>query len=130
MIVNLISNFSVVSVKDDENINANATSSEILEDVLKQLDKLGTDKRNRILKKLKGSLALQGTDVEETTERSTMPKLEKFVSTEKVTDTESIQDEVEMLDLHEPKMGSYKRKRSMYRRPTFVLLINFVRALV
>lgn len=107
--------FSVVTVNDDENINVNATSNEILEDVLKQLGKLGSDKRNRILKKLKGSIG-QAVNVEDTTEPSISKKSEKLVSTTKPTDTESIQDEVEMLDLNEPKLGTYKRKRSMYQK--------------
>lgn len=91
----------------------NATSSEILEDVLKQLDKLGTEKRNQILKKLKGSVAHQNDD--EATDQhvsSASPKSQKASVTKKPTDSETVQDEVEILDLNEPKMGTYKRKRS------------------
>lgn len=91
----------MVSINDEE--NANATSSEILEDVLKQLDKLGTEKRNQVLKKLKGSVAHKNDD--EATDKSQK-------ATKKSTDSETVQDEVEILDLNEPKMGTYKRKRS------------------
>lgn len=107
----ILLNFRVVSINDEE--NANATSSEILEDVLKQLDKLGTDKRNQILKKLKASVA-HNKDSEATDQyvSSTSPKSEKVGATTKSTDSETVQDEVEILDLNEPKMGTYKRKRS------------------
>lgn len=105
--------FSVVSINDEENVNA--TSSEILEDVLKQLNKLGTEKRNQILKKLKSSVA-DTSDKEVANQKDTNPtsKTQKLSDIKKATDTESVQDEVEILDLHEPKLGTYKRKRSEY----------------
>lgn len=106
--------FRIISANDDEYMNA--TSSEILEDVLKQLDKLGSEKRNQILKKLKGSLPTKDVNnaddtVSGSAASSTTPKSDNVISTTR-QDTESIQDEVEMLDLHEPKLGTYKRKRS------------------
>lgn len=108
--------FSVIVVNDEENVNA--TSSEILADVLKQLDKLNSEKRNQILKRLKGSLQLTdaatvgGMTSEKAVSTTTLKSL-KVTSSAK-PEAESIQDEVEMLDLHEPKLGTYKRKRSEY----------------
>lgn len=97
--------FSVVPMNDEE--NANATSSEILDEVLKQLDKLGAEKRSKILKKLNGS------SNEKVRQKSSIsPKSEKLAaSIKKSADTDS-QDEVEVLDFDEPKLGTYKRKRS------------------
>lgn len=105
------SKFSAILMNDEENVNA--TSSEILQDVLKQLDKLGTEKRNQILKKLKSSVANKN-DEEEIDQQvsSTSEKLQSSIVSKKTSNLESVQDEVEMLDLNEPKMGTYKRKRS------------------
>lgn len=103
-------------MNDEE--NTNATSSEILAEVLKQLEKLGSEKRNQILKRLKGSLLLtdaanvDGTTSEKVMSATTLKTVKVAANT--MLDTELIQDEVEMLDLHEPKMGTYKRKRSEY----------------
>lgn len=97
--------FSVVPMNDEE--NSNATSSEIFEEVLKQLDKLGAEKRSKILKKLNGS-----SNEKVRQKSSPSPKSEKFTAAiKKPADTES-QDEVEVLDFDEPKLGTYKRKRS------------------
>lgn len=71
------------------------------------MGKLGTEKRNQILKKLRGSIANKDDQQE-----STSPKSQKLTTNKKSTDSESDQDEVEILDLNEPKMGTYKRKRS------------------
>lgn len=97
------------SVNDDDEENADETSNEILEDVLKQLDKLGTEKRNQILKKLRGSIA--NKDNKDDQQESTSPKSQKLTTNK---NSESDQDEVEILDLNEPKMGTYKRKRSEF----------------
>lgn len=93
----------------NEKVNPAETSNEILEDVLKQLDKLGSDKRKKILKKLAASNIITDPDIQKSEEAmSTSPK-PKTVDAKK---SHEIQDEVEILDLHEPKMGTYKRKRS------------------
>lgn len=94
--------FSSVAAKEEE--NTNATSDEILEDVMKQLDKLGPKKRNRILQRLKGTTNQLETNTAPTSAKLTMAK--------PTSNAESIQDEVEILELHEPKLGTYKRKRS------------------
>ncbi|XP_031641099.1 uncharacterized protein LOC116352550 [Contarinia nasturtii] len=95
------------SILAKEEDNVNATSDEILEDLLKQLDKLGQVKRNRILQRLKGPVP-NNDDVKET---NTAPTLEKVPTVKPTSDAEPIQDEVEILEMHEPKLGTYKRKR-------------------
>lgn len=96
--------------------NTPETSSEILEDVLKQLDKLGSDKRKQILNKLAASNLITDPDLKNqvqefaASQKSTGAKGKSTASI--TTTTEPIQDEVEILDLHEPKLGTYKRKRS------------------
>lgn len=80
------------------------TSSEILDDVLKQLDKLSPEKRKKVLDRLNAAnlIALK-TQTKQISPSTT--------ETQKIS-TEGSQDEVEILDMHEPKMGSYKKKRS------------------
>lgn len=99
----------VASITSDEHVeNENATSSEIMDDVLKQLNKLGIERRNRILNMFKK---------EETTESGAhksrpVPKPSNVPGSKETILDASIEDEVEILDLNEPKMGKYKRKRS------------------
>lgn len=100
--------------ENDENGKKNAaeTSNEILDDVLRQLDKLSTDKRKQILNKLAVSNLIADSDIKNLDKiTSTTPK-SKVTSAKQSREAESIQDEVEILDLHEPKLGTYKRKRS------------------
>lgn len=98
--------FSVVTNDSDESSskNENATSTEILDSVLKQLHKLNSEKRRRILDILK--------DDDENTKKVKHPKVFKEKKAKGTSDEKSIEDEVEILDMNEPKMGTYKRKRS------------------
>lgn len=103
--------------EDDDKVvkseNTPETSSEILDDVLKQLDKLSISKRKQILKKLSVSNLITDLNVENTEKTTNIsPKLKPMSKTKHSPEIEPIQDEVEILDLHEPKMGTYKRKRS------------------
>lgn len=110
-------NSRTVALKEEENDengkkNAAETSNEILDDVLRQLDKLSTDKRKQILNKLAVSNLIADSDIKNLDKiTSTTPK-SKVTSAKQSREAESIQDEVEILDLHEPKLGTYKRKRS------------------
>lgn len=105
----------IVAERDDENENEHSkeTSSEILADVLKQLKKLGTAKRNIVLDKLKAA-DLIGNDIDDGYRKpsSSSPKMTDTHKERTALDAETIQDEVEILDLDEPKMGTYQRKRS------------------
>lgn len=106
----------LVTAKDDDE-HANATSSEILADVLEQLEKLGTEKRNIVLNKLKAANLIANTDDIQTNEKkqsSASPKSAVKPHEQQASDADQIQDEVEILDMDEPKMGIYKRKRSKY----------------
>lgn len=108
--------------EDDEigKKTAAETSSEILEDVLRQLDKLGSEKRKHILNKLAVSNVIADSDDKNLDKiRSTTPRV---TSAKQSRETESIQDEVEILDLHEPKLGTYKRKRSKFTSNTLRIL--------
>lgn len=103
----------IVAESDDENEHSKETSSEILADVLKQLKKLGTEKRNIVLDKLKAA-DLIGNDIEDDYRKppSSSPKMTDTLNERIDLDAGTIQDEVEILDLDEPKMGTYQRKRS------------------
>lgn len=91
--------------------HANATSSEILADVLEQLKKLGPEKRNIVLDKLKVDGLIKHSDGGQK-QSSTSIKSTVASHVEKQLESEDNQGEVEILDLDEPKMGTYKRKRS------------------
>lgn len=103
----------VAESDDDDNEHSKETSSEILADVLKQLKKLGTDKRNIVLNKLKAT-DLIGNDIDDDYRKpsSSSPKMADTLNERTDLDSETIQDEVEILDMDEPKMGTYQRKRS------------------
>lgn len=101
----------------------NETSSEILEDVLRQVDKLGPEKRKQILKKLIASNLISDSNDNVTKAPNKSQQIVKNPE-----EGESVQDEVEILDLNEPKMGTYKRKRSKLRR--FCALFRVVSCLV
>lgn len=116
----------------DENSNPNATSSEIVEDVLSRLNRLDAEKRDRILNALNKQ--------RETTEISDKLKTagetnSKIPATKRPKNGDSsAQDEVEILDLNERKMGTYKRKRSKfaiqpiyYTQYEHMLLLNIYR---
>lgn len=87
----------------------NETSSEILEDVLKQLDKLSPGKRKKVLDRLTAANVI-GAELKTQTKQITTSTTE----THRTKPTEASQDEVEILDLHNPKMGIYKKKRSKF----------------
>lgn len=72
-----------------------------------QLDKLGSDKRKKVLDRLIAANVIDSELKMREKPTSTSPTK---VSGRK--STEATQDEVEILDLHEPKMGAYKKKRS------------------
>lgn len=103
----------VAESDDDDNEHSKETSSEILADVLKQLKKLGTDKRTIVLNKLKAT-DLIGNDIDDDYREpsSSSPKMADTLNERTDLDSETIQDEVEILDMDEPKMGTYQRKRS------------------
>lgn len=103
----------IVAANDDDE-HANETSSEILADVLEQLKKLGTEKRNIVLNRLKAANLIANADGIQTNDQkhSTSPKSAGKPHEQKALDAEQIQDEVEILEMDEPKMGTYKRKRS------------------
>lgn len=102
-------------------MNPAETSNEILEDVLKQLDKLGTEKRKQILKKLVSSNIIEELEMDKSEKILDASSEPTIVDANKSQATESIQDEVEILDLHEPKMGTYKRKRSKIETKTLYI---------
>lgn len=85
-----------------------------MDDVLKQLNKLDSTKRNKILSILKKEE--QSTEENGSQRKLKLkPKSAKQVH-EKGTEVDaSVADEVEILDFNEDKskMGTYKRKRSM-----------------
>lgn len=90
-------------------LNAPETSSEILDDVLKQLDKLSPEMRKKVLDRLTAANVLSS-------DLKTHTKLKNEATTEThgTKPTEASLDEVEILDLHHPKMGIYKMKRSKF----------------
>lgn len=87
--------------------NTPETSSEILDDVLKQLDKLSLEKRKKVLDRLIAA-NLIGSDLK----TQTKPTSASTTEAHRKKSTEGFQDEIEILNLREPKMGSYKNKRS------------------
>lgn len=89
--------------------NVPETSSEILDDVLKQLDKLSPQSRKKVLDRLT-TANLIGADLK--TQTQTKQTSPSTTEAHRKNPTDGSQDEVEILDLHEPKMGSYKKKRS------------------
>lgn len=91
-------------------MNTPETSSEILDDVLKQLDKLSPEKRKKILDRLIAA-SLIDSDSKTTTER--INSSTRMAYTEKTT--EMSQDEVKILDLHKPKMSVHHKKRRTYK---------------
>lgn len=110
----MLDNYS--SLADSHPTNIPETSSEILDDVLKQLEKLSPEKKKKVLDRLTAANVI-GSD----------SKLQNAPTTEthEKRPTEASQDEVEILNLHNPKMGIYKMKRS--KRPIlrlFSLLVN------
>lgn len=106
----------LVTAKDDDE-HANVTSSEILADVLEQIGKLGTEKRNIVLNKLKAANLIENNDDIQTDGQKHSSASSKSAGKpheQQASDAEEIQDEVEILDMDEPKMGIYKRKRSKF----------------
>lgn len=83
----------------------NSTSQELLDEVLRKLDLLDADKRSRILEILKR----QHAPANQTGSKGI----------EDMKADQGVDDEVEILDMDEPKLGKYKRKRSMW--PTWGL---------
>lgn len=101
--------------------NIPETSSEILDDVLKQLDKLSPENRKKVLDRLT-TANLIGSNSKAQAKQTVASTTEAH--REKSTDDS--QDEVEILDLHKPKMGSYRKKRSKLN----LLFLNSVRNLI
>lgn len=87
------------------------TSDEIMDDVLKQLKKLNADKKQQILDILKNPSAVEAANANTSKNKRKGPKNKA---------TSSLEDEVEILDMSEPKMGTYKRKRSMRTKNEFI----------
>lgn len=81
------------------------TSDEIMDNVLKQLKKLDAGKKRRILDILKNRPT--GDDTNLNLDKNARKKATKNKA------SSSLEDEVEILDMSEQKMGTYKRKRSM-----------------
>lgn len=95
-------NKSTPQVLAEEKDAKNATSQEILDEVIRKLHLLDTDKRRLILNMLKKPhTSVNGTNNE------------KLILEDMKTDL-AVDDEVETLDMDEPKLGKYKRKRSKY----------------
>lgn len=86
--------------------NPPETSSEILDDVLKQLDKLSPDKRQKVLDRLNAA-NLIGSDLK--TPAKQMSVSTTVARTEKTT--EIAHDEADVSDLHTPKMSTPNNKR-------------------
>lgn len=82
----------------DAERNTPETSSEMLDDVLKQLDKLGPEKRKKVLDRLTAANLIDTTQTQ--TEQSNASI--KVVYGEK--SAKIAQDKVEILDLHSPEM--------------------------
>lgn len=103
--------------------NTNSTASDLsVEDVLKKINNLNPDKRNRLMNLLRKNATdndeiddvlavVSDEDVEVKTKK---PKTGKKMESSKSKTGESIEDEVEILEIDEPKMGTYKRKRSKF----------------
>lgn len=91
---------SVVKADSDDSSpeSKSKTSDEIMDDVLKQLKLLDANKKRQILEILRNNT---------NPDRSTRKKVPKNKA------TSSLEDEVEILDMSEQKMGTYKRKRSI-----------------
>lgn len=100
-------NFYSIDYNSEAATNTLETSSEILDDILKQLDKLSPEKRKKVLDRLTAANVI-GADLKSQTKQTAASTTE----THRTKPTEASQDEVEILDLHNPKMGIYKKKRS------------------
>lgn len=91
---------------DSSSESKTKTSDEIMNDVLKLLKKLDADKKRQIMEILRNrSKAEDGIDTNP--DRNTRKKVPKNKA------ASSLEDEVEILDMSEQKMGTYKRKRSI-----------------
>lgn len=85
---------------DDSSVESKPkTSTEIMDDILKQLKMLDADKKRQIW----NVLMEDSKPIYKTNTSSILPEIKV---------SSSIEDEVEILDLSERKMGTYKRKRS------------------
>lgn len=82
--------------RDDDDRNV-TSSQELLEEVLRKLELLDNGKRSIILSTLR----------KQAKNNKTAP-----VGVEDMKPDQAVDDEVEILDMDEPKMGKYKRKRS------------------
>lgn len=71
------------------------------------MDKLSPEKRKKVLDRLTAANVI-GADLKLQTKQIAASTTE----THRAKPTEASQDEVEILDLHNPKMGIYKKKRS------------------
>lgn len=118
---------------DDKQVNDNAkrTSSSDLsvEDVLKKINKLNPDKRNQLLNLLRNNATtLDNGDIDSilaSGANGTTEKPVKKLQNENVRIEGSIEDEVEILDMDEPKMGKYKRKRSKFALCSAIFSSNY-----
>lgn len=94
-------------------------SSEILDDVLKRLDKLGLDKRKKVLDRL---IAANVFDSEPKKNRKqTIPPATKFDSEKS---SQATTNEAAILNWHESKGGTYERERSEYKNFSLNLVGN------
>lgn len=106
---NTFNHYSVVKADsgDSSSESKPETSDEIMNDVLKQLKKLDAGKRRQILDILRNRST--GEDAHSNTDKNTRKKVPRNKA------GSSLEDEVEILDMSEQKMGIYKRKRSMMK---------------
>lgn len=81
------------------------TSDEIMDHILKQMKRLNAGKKRQILEILKNRPT--GDDANLNAGMGTRKKTPRNKA------SSSLEDEVEILDMSDQKMGTYKRKRSM-----------------
>lgn len=93
---------TIVAAVPNDKEEKNSTSQELLDEVLRKLDLLDADKRSRILEILKR----QHAPANQTGS--------KGAGIEDMKPDQGVDDEVEILDMDEPKLGKYKRKRSRW----------------
>lgn len=101
--------------KSENSESQSLTSDEIMVDVLKQLKKLDADKKQQILDILRN----RSDDDKPISNKNTRKKMPKNKS------RTPLEDEVEILDMSEQKMGTYKRKRSMKIKSSYIFSLLF-----
>lgn len=120
--------YCCLSSNGDSAESVNATSNEILQDVLRQLNKLEVGKRNKILNELRkhNPDAFNDPQSIDVTTDTTLKSDKLKIKDDTLTNDDSIKDDVETVNKNDLKMGTYKRKRSECSAQNFSAISNVI----